>query len=51
LELPDILGEYDDWWKVAKSNPTNMICLLQSKNHYAASTRKKRPREEDLDLD
>jgi hypothetical protein len=50
-ELLIILGEYDGWWKQAKSNPTNMIELLQSKEHYAASSRKskKRPREEDLD--
>lgn len=51
MELRDILGEYDGWWKEAKSNPTNMIALLQSKTHYEASSRKskKRPLEEDLD--
>ncbi len=50
-ELLSILGEYDGWWKQAKSNPTNMIELLLSKKHYAASSRKskKRSREEDLD--
>jgi hypothetical protein len=48
-ELLMILGEYDGWWKQAKSNPTNMIQLLLAKEHYAASSRKskKRPREED----
>jgi hypothetical protein len=43
-ELLIILSEYDDWWKQANSNPTNMIELLQAKEHYAASSRKSKKR-------
>jgi hypothetical protein len=48
-ELLGILAEYDGWWKEVGSNPTNMIELLRSKQHYVAASRKgkKRGREED----